>query len=113
MVKKWITKFKLWLKNLRFYTKSQYEALEKNYETVMVQYKDIRARNDVATELNNTLPFNFDKLISIYTDRQLNAFVYKAISAARKDPSKRYLLERWLKRCEDAKTTLNEVHKQE
>lgn len=96
------------LNKLKLFTHSQYSYLEKNYENVIQQYKDMRSKYEIAADLNQKLPYNFDSLMSLYNDKQLNCMYYKLINTARKDPKKRYLLERWQKRVENAKDTLNE-----
>lgn len=107
------------LNKIGLFTVSQYRALDSNYQTVMGQFREMRARyeetcvvRDNAIEAGNTIPYEFDRLIGMYTDEQMNCMFYKLITVVRNNPSKRHLLERWQKRVNDAKTSLNNVRKQ-
>lgn len=79
--------------------------------------KDIDAKNEQIKKLRNDLeecseeakkiPFEFDKLLSKYSDNQLNALFYKLISLCYKDSSKHRLLNRWRDRLKTAKPRPN------
>lgn len=57
----------------------------------------------------NALIFDFDILLKNYGNEQLNSLFYKLINLVRNDANKRYLLERWEKRVNNAQKTLPNV----
>lgn len=98
------------LNKIGLYTKRQYEALESNFlktkkalEGKLIKLENLNEFNQ--SELKQ-LPYKFDYLIPLYNDGQLNSLFYKLINHCRNDKNRKYLLERWTKRVENAKDTI-------
>lgn len=51
-------------------------------------------------------PYEFDDLLQLYSEDQINAWEYKLINHARNNSQLNYLLERWKERIQDAQDSL-------
>lgn len=74
--------------------------------------KELQAQLDSLKKKNsdyNKMIFDFDSLLENYGNEQLNSLFYKLVNLVRNDANKRYLLERWVKRINDALSSLGKV----
>lgn len=82
------------LNKLGLYTNSQYNSLKKENESVKRDLGDA-----------NELIYNFDGLLGKYSPQQLNSLYYKMVNLCWTDNNKKFLLERWQKRINNAAQT--------
>lgn len=101
---------------LGLYTKEQYNKIRDELSEVQAQFKEMRTRweetclvRDAAVVAGKTLAFNFDGLIAMYNETQLNAMFYKMVTRIHDTESERHLFERWIKRLNDSKSSLKHV----
>lgn len=97
---------------LGLYTKAQYDRLkeESKVNLCSCNHQLTKSRNEVdflKHEMKKQ-PYEFDYILSLYNELQLNSLTYKIINLCRNDPNRRHLLERWQKRADDAKSTIIE-----
>lgn len=105
--------WKRFLNYIGCYTKDQYLSLDIDYSKSLAKVTELRRmivdlddRRSEQVVMNNKLPFQFDTLLEMYSEAQLNSFYYKMINHVRNNPKTRHLLDRWQKRLNDAKNTI-------
>ena len=103
------------LNSLGLYTKKQYDSVKKVVEDIDEQLEEceksdtiIKARLDRCQSNLKKLPYEFEKLLEIYNEDQLNALAYEMINHIRNNREKRHLLERWDNRIKTARESLKD-----
>lgn len=109
----------MWKKFLNYiglYTQNQYFALDIEYSKSRAKVTDLRKilvdleeKRVAQVVMNSKIPFQFDTLLKMYNEPQLNSLYYKMINHVRNDQKTRHLLDRWQKRLNDAKATITSM----
>ena len=86
------------LRKYRVETKERYILMDGLTRRIEEQKKEIaNIKKDCTRRL-----YEFESLLSLYTEAQLNALFYELINKARNTKDLSHLVERWNKRLEDA-----------